>query len=81
MPALFLEAVQHVHGIAELDRVDGPVSVTVVIVDDLQHSRAAEAPQHPRVRWMIAELCVEQGSPDDVLDGNCLRSFQLEPIQ
>ena len=76
MPCLdfFLKAVQNVDRRLKPHRVNGPVGVSIEIVDQL-HCTAAQAPNRLRRWWMLAGLRKKQLESEVVL--NLRGKFQV----
>ena len=62
-----MEAVQHVQPAGKLDRVDGPVGVAPIVLDDLQHACGPEARQWLGVQVLAARLRHVECVPEDIL--------------
>jgi hypothetical protein len=59
-----LKGVEHVNQAGEANRVDGPVGVTVEILDDFKNTTAAKPFQDLYRLCLAAALCRVQGMPD-----------------
>src|SRR5215470_12240387 len=53
---LLLECVQYVHNLAEAHRIDRPIGVAVMVLDDLKYARTLAFPRL-RLRVLAAKLC------------------------
>lgn len=65
---LFLEAMKDVDRIAQLDRIDSAIGVTVVVFDDLEDASRSEPLEWLCLRVLGASLGEVEGEAKDVLD-------------
>jgi len=63
---LLLEDVKHVDGPFQFDRIDGSVSVPVLVGDHFEHAAAAEALQGLGVRVLCSQLRREKCESEHV---------------
>src|SRR5260370_2468988 len=56
VPRLLLEAVKHIYGLGESNRVNHAVGIPVIIFDDFYNSTAAESPHWLCVRILLAHF-------------------------
>ena len=64
---LLLKDVQHVDGRPELDGVDRPIRIAIVIFDNLQDARAVEPSEWLGARMFPADLSNVESEPNGVL--------------
>jgi len=63
-----LERMKHIDGARQFHGVDGSISVSIVFLDDLKHSRPAEPLQDLGVSVLPSELGLPQGKTHLVAD-------------
>jgi hypothetical protein len=62
---LLLEGMKDIDHSGRANGVDGPVSISVLIIDHLQHTPAAKSPEGLGTRMLLAVLCVVDRHPHD----------------
>src|ERR1017187_9587696 len=63
---LLLEAMQHKHGLFELDGVDGSIRPSRIVFNHLQHSRASKSLQYLASIVLLAILGKVQGVTEEL---------------
>lgn len=57
---LLLERMKDIDGICQLNRLNSPESISVMVLDDLQHPRSSESLQRLGIRMLATLLCPKQ---------------------